>query len=674
MANVITEVTNQSIFGRIGNSVVGALIGILLLIGSVVLLFWNEGRAVATAKSLSEGAATVIDVPSDAINPANDSKLVHVTGDTAVTDPLTDPLFNISEAALRLRRNIEVYQWKEKKESKSRDKVGGGKETVTTYSYEKAWSPDLIRSNSFKSADDHQNPSHLPVPKKEFVANNATLGQFKLSLQIIEKISGDEALEATEARLSKVSDELESKLKIDGDRFYLGGDPANPDIGDERISFSILRPGTISIVAAQTKQSFTPYVTKNEREIELVETGNVSAPQMFAHALAANQCSHVDSACRRFRCDVLWWDAHARPHLGPRAQSAFPGVAGRNRFRDCSGPSFRRRFSAGDWRRLDFLPASFRRGADCGCDRVRHSAQAPSREAHPLSRLTTLTRAATFRVLFLLCRRANVSAVIEFMPIIGTVDSLWRYPVKSMRGEEMDELFAGYAGVYGDRLFAFKTSAGPKGFPYFTGREQRQMIRYRARFRHPDKAARPVNLREAEGNGAAPLSANAEELMIDVEAPDGDVFAIDDPALVDKLRAGQDAKHELTLLRSDRALVDCGPLSLFSIQTARKLAEESGSAVDKRAFRANVYLDLPSLDAFAEDQFVGRNLRIGSKTVITILKRDSRCMMIILDPETAEKAPAILRTVAQAHDGKAGVYAAVLTEGMIRKGDPVEAL
>src|SRR6476646_5320895 len=176
------------------------------------------------------------------------------------------------------------------------------------------------------------------------------------------------------------------------------------------------------------------------------------------------------------------------------------------------------------------------------------------------------------------------------MPIIGKVDSLWRYPVKSMRGEEMEELFAGYAGVYGDRLYAFKTSEGPTAFPYFTGRQQRHMILYRARFRHADKAARPVNLLEAESNGAAPLSANAEELMIDVETPDGADFAINDPALIDKLRAGLNEKHELTLLRSDRALVDCGPLSLFSIQTARKLAEESGSPVDQRSFRANVYL------------------------------------------------------------------------------------
>src|SRR5437763_17019486 len=101
------------------------------------------------------------------------------------------------------------------------------------------------------------------------------------------------------------------------------------------------------------------------------------------------------------------------------------------------------------------------------------------------------------------------------MPIIGTVDSLCRYPVKSMQGEEMEELFAGYGGVYGDRLFAFRSSAAPPGFPYFTGRDQRHMIRYRPRFRHPEKAARPTNLTEADQTAAAPLCPSPKELMID---------------------------------------------------------------------------------------------------------------------------------------------------------------
>src|SRR5712664_99417 len=114
------------------------------------------------------------------------------------------------------------------------------------------------------------------------------------------------------------------------------------------------------------------------------------------------------------------------------------------------------------------------------------------------------------------------------MGVVGTVESLWRYPVKSMRGEELQELFAGYAGVYGDRLFAFESSASRKGFPWFTGRDQRQMILYRARFRNPEKAARRVNLGDAEKHNANPLHAAANDLMVDVETPDGKTFTIDD--------------------------------------------------------------------------------------------------------------------------------------------------
>jgi len=260
------------------------------------------------------------------------------------------------------------------------------------------------------------------------------------------------------------------------------------------------------------------------------------------------------------------------------------------------------------------------------------------------------------------------------MSIVGKVESLWRYPVKSMRGEELDEMFVGYAGVYGDRLFAFASSANANGFPFFTGRDQRQMIRYRARFRNPEKAARPVNLSDAEKHNATPLYAAPNDLMVDIETPDGKTFAINDPALIDNLRANIDEKHQLTLLRSDKAMTDCRPLSIFAVQSARKLGEETGTSVDKRRFRANVYLDLNSSWGFVEDAFVGKTLRIGSKVVVSVVERDPRCMMITLDPDTAEKSPAILKAVAQAHEGMAGVYGAVLAEGMIHKGDSVELL
>jgi uncharacterized protein len=260
------------------------------------------------------------------------------------------------------------------------------------------------------------------------------------------------------------------------------------------------------------------------------------------------------------------------------------------------------------------------------------------------------------------------------MSVIGKVDSLWRYPVKSMRGEEMDEAFASFSGIYGDRLFAFESSASPKGFPYLTAREQQTLLQYRPHFRYPDKAGRPINLTEAESMGANPVWADPSELMVDVETPDGRTLAIDDPALMDMLRTDIDQKHQLTLMRSERAMTDCRPVSIFSLQSAEQLEEETGTPIDKRRFRANVYVDLTSAQGFGENEFVGRSVRIGPKAVVTILERDPRCVMITLDPDTGEKTPAILKKVAQAHDGMAGVYGAVIVEGMLHKGDSIELL
>src|SRR5207247_3557698 len=132
-----------------------------------------------------------------------------------------------------------------------------------------------------------------------------------------------------------------------------------------------------------------------------------------------------------------------------------------------------------------------------------------------------------------------------------------------------------------------------------------------------------------------------EEVIVYVETPDERALAIDDPALFDLVRADIDQKHQLTLMRSERALTDCRPVSIFSLQSARQLGEETGTPIDKRRFRANVYVDLASGGGFAENDFVGRSLRIGSKVVVRILERDARCVMITLDPDTGEKRPAI---------------------------------
>lgn len=260
------------------------------------------------------------------------------------------------------------------------------------------------------------------------------------------------------------------------------------------------------------------------------------------------------------------------------------------------------------------------------------------------------------------------------MSIVGRVESLWRYPVKSMRGEEVEEAFVGFSGIYGDRLFAFRNSAAPEEFPYLTGREQREMLLYRPRFRHADKAAKPPNLAEAEAlaPGLNPVCADPADLAVEVETPPGEVLGVEDPALIEMLAARLPDGQSLTLMRSERAMTDCRPISLFSIQTARQLGDELGTALDKRRFRANVYMDLGAAAGFAEDGFVGQSLRLGPRVAIAILERDPRCKMITLDPDTAEPSGAILRQVSRAHDGMAGIYGAVVVEGTVHRGDAIE--
>lgn len=262
------------------------------------------------------------------------------------------------------------------------------------------------------------------------------------------------------------------------------------------------------------------------------------------------------------------------------------------------------------------------------------------------------------------------------MKAVGTVESLWRYPVKSMAGEALNEAFMGYSGFYGDRCYAFKSSAARKGFPYLNANVQPQMLLYRPKFRHPDRAAKPPNLFEAMSitPGVNPANAEPGDLLLDVETPSGAIISIDDPALLEMLGAGLRGEDRLTLARSDRALTDCRPVSLISLQTVKQVGDELGVPIDKRRFRANIYLNLTTEKGFAEDGLVGRRLRLGTKAEIAVLERDPRCKMISLDPDTCEQNPAILRKVAQAHGADAGVYCAVLVEGMISLGDVVELI
>ncbi len=291
MSDDFTEFTSQSWGGRILNSLKGILFGIVLIPISIILLFWNENRAVTTAKGLKEGAAAVVSIEATSVVPANNKKLVHLSDQvTSGDEVLKDPLFGVSAKGIRLSRSVEMYQWQEEKSSETRKKLGGGTETATTYSYKQVWSDKLISSGNFNPEHrlDHQNPTARLADPLTLVGGNVRLGAFKLPSGVIAKMQGDAVLAATDEDLAKVAPDLRPKLTLAAGTFYVGADPANPALGDQRVSFKVLAPAVWSVIASQIGDTLEPFQPKDGPAIERVEPGTVSAEVMFKHAASEN--------------------------------------------------------------------------------------------------------------------------------------------------------------------------------------------------------------------------------------------------------------------------------------------------------------------------------------------------------------------------------------------------
>ncbi len=288
MADSYTEVTSQNWFSRIRESIKGILFGIIVIPIMIVLLWWNEGRAVTTANSLKEGAAAVVHVAADKVDPANDKKLVHVTGDAKADGPVVDTDYGVSVPALRLVRTEEIYQWEEHKKSETKQKVGGGEETTTTYSYDKKWVDKPVKSSEFKKPDGHTNEGDLISGNANISADKVTLGAFAVPENFVKQMGSPIKSALTDADLAKLPADLKEGTKIQDGAFYFGEKPKDPKIGDVRVSYEIVKPGTFSILAEQLDGTFEPYQTKAGDPIDFIEEGTISAEKMFKDAAKAN--------------------------------------------------------------------------------------------------------------------------------------------------------------------------------------------------------------------------------------------------------------------------------------------------------------------------------------------------------------------------------------------------
>ena len=204
-----SEVSSEGFFSRMAGAIGGVLIGILLFFVSFPLLFWNEGRAVHTAKDLAEGASNAVSIANPAtVDAATDGKLVHLSGKAETADILKDERFGVEQNAIHLVREAEMYQWIQKETKKTEKKTGGSTETKITYTYEKKWSSEWIDSSNFKDPKAPQNPGSMPFKNESWWASEVKVGGYKLSAGLIQQISGAEAMTPTDADLQKVPADL----------------------------------------------------------------------------------------------------------------------------------------------------------------------------------------------------------------------------------------------------------------------------------------------------------------------------------------------------------------------------------------------------------------------------------------------------------------------------------
>lgn len=287
MPETYTEVTRKSWLSRLGGALKGVLFGFVLLGVAVWVLFANEGRAVRRSRALAEGASSVQSVAADRIDTSNEGKLIHVSGLAGTTGTLRDEIFGVEAQAIHLDREVEMYQWLERRSSKTEKKLGGSTETTTEYSYERDWSSSHSRSDSFKVPAGHENPASWPYDQQRVSAPEVTLGAFRLSPGLIDAMNRSEPLSVEPG--TEFEGDLRWTAQLHDGGIYIGRSPASPEVGDIRVVFKVVRPAVVSVVAGQEGNTLVGKEMSNGGRIQLLSYGEVPADMMFESAEESNR-------------------------------------------------------------------------------------------------------------------------------------------------------------------------------------------------------------------------------------------------------------------------------------------------------------------------------------------------------------------------------------------------
>lgn len=287
-----TTVTTQSWFSRMGQSIKGVLVGLIIFIAAFPFLWWNEGKAVRVAQDLEKGKGAVVSLAEPKVDSSKEGKLIYFTGDAVTTETITDPILGISEQAISIIREVQMYQWEQSCSSKTEKQLGGSEKTVETCTYQKTWSSSAINSGSFKEPG-HNNPP-MEFEGATTTANNVAVGDFTLPSGLIKQISGGQPLAMNDQILANLPGNLQGRAKISGSEIYItsnqsyGYNPSGPQIGDMKVSVKVVRsPQKVSVVGKQ--QGNTIVAEQGEgTDIFWLRTGVASAAEMFAAAESSN--------------------------------------------------------------------------------------------------------------------------------------------------------------------------------------------------------------------------------------------------------------------------------------------------------------------------------------------------------------------------------------------------
>lgn len=285
-----TETTHTSWFARLKNGLAGLLIGPLLVIGMIWLLSWNEGRSVETYRALVEGAGLVVSVDSAAVDSANEGKLVHITGPVKPIGTPEDSVFGLSAAgAVGMERRVEMYQWAEEQSSETKKTLGGGEETVTTYTYSRKWSDTPIKSSDFRQQDGHQNPD-MPVASERFAVDTATVGIFRVDGRSVANLGKESPMRTTAETAAQIGAALggDRPVTSDATTVFVSENRQQPAIGDLRIRFVRQDLSEASFVGAQQGSALSDYRTRNGHLLFLGAAGARTPDAMFADAQSEN--------------------------------------------------------------------------------------------------------------------------------------------------------------------------------------------------------------------------------------------------------------------------------------------------------------------------------------------------------------------------------------------------